>query len=54
MTSQPRPCWVTLRQDATRTQDIRIHAPSHWVAWWLARRLNPGAEILGVREVRGA
>lgn len=53
MTHPRRPYWVTLRQDATRTWDIRVHAPSHWVAWWLARRLHPGIEILGVREVRG-
>ena len=53
MIPRPRPYLVTLRLDATRTYDIRVHAPSHWVAWWLARRLHPGIEILGVREVRG-
>lgn len=46
-----RSFWVTLRLDATRTQDIRLEARSYWAAWWLAGVLHPGAEIIGVRLV---
>jgi hypothetical protein len=46
-----RAWWVTIRLDPTRTQDIRLLASSRWAAWWLARQLHPGLEVLGVREV---
>ena len=49
MTHPRRPYWVTLRLDATRTQDIRLEARSHWAAYWLARVLHPGVEVIGVR-----
>lgn len=47
--THPRPYWATLRLDATRTQDIRLEARSHWAAYWLARMLYPGVEVIGVR-----
>ena len=47
-----QPYWATIRDHPERTRDVLLQARSEWSAWWLARVLHPGAEVLGVRLVR--
>lgn len=46
--------WVTVRHDATHTQDHRVIAPTAWSAGWLWRQLNPSetGEVVMVRPAR--
>lgn len=44
-----QPYWATIRDHPERTRDVLLQARSEWSAWWLARVLHPGAEVLVVR-----